>query len=476
MESSFAELRGDFESLRKEVLATIVQERAKHRYGSLLSLSTVSTYDGDNTETWISFRRELIGKVFRSQTLDRHKDVLIAYMMKLEKSGLLDKVAQASNASPKQQTPWWTKHLFMETIVSLPDLEVSEEANKVAKVTTAQSSEDATKQPGSSSTRTRLSTSWQHRNDLDGRILPYFQQRSNNLSAEVDLNTVEEELINHRQRQTHVRRSDNAQEEYGAFSKPIPARPSISVSATANTSRKSVNLPVRPITSETPVASLGTVIDTPVVTENLATPTEPVHVFNAGYGQSMMDEANIPSSNQAQVSTMTAKRASEGDLDEDRSDQHGQRGNGSKESIRSKQWEGPREGEYGIGKYYFGKLVEGAKTTFLIHPNRQDDFHSDEEGREQRIIKSQQVAKTVLLGGIPEAFRFVEEPVKWGSKGRRLLAAAVTIRGFYAANLTNFAVSHGRSNDRWRMERTRASPNRCSSRNPYEVAMLETKT
>jgi hypothetical protein len=73
-----------------EVLATITRERARYRYGSLLSLSSLSTYDSDNKETWISFRQELIGKGFRSQTLDRYRDVLIAYMMEQEKSGLLE--------------------------------------------------------------------------------------------------------------------------------------------------------------------------------------------------------------------------------------------------------------------------------------------------------------------------------------------------------------------------------------------------
>jgi hypothetical protein len=118
MEMGFSELKNDFEAIREEVLATIIRERAKHRYGSLLSLSSLSTYDGDNKETWIEFRRELISKGFRSQTLDRHKDVLISYMMKLEKSGILDKASQASSTSDPQHVPWWTKHIFMETINS----------------------------------------------------------------------------------------------------------------------------------------------------------------------------------------------------------------------------------------------------------------------------------------------------------------------------------------------------------------------
>jgi hypothetical protein len=124
METGFAELKGDFEAMRNEVLATVIRERARHRYGSLLSLSSLSTYNGDNKETWISFRRELIGKGFQSQTLDRHKDVLIAYMMKLEKSGLLDKAAQTSYASHAQQMPWWTKHMFTETVNSFTDLQL----------------------------------------------------------------------------------------------------------------------------------------------------------------------------------------------------------------------------------------------------------------------------------------------------------------------------------------------------------------
>jgi tetratricopeptide (TPR) repeat protein len=90
METGFADLKGDFEAMRNEVLATIIRERSRHRRGSLQSLSSLSTYDDDNKETWISFRRELIGKGFRSQILDMHRDVLVAYIMKLEKSGLLE--------------------------------------------------------------------------------------------------------------------------------------------------------------------------------------------------------------------------------------------------------------------------------------------------------------------------------------------------------------------------------------------------
>ena len=161
MKMGFAELKNDFEAMREQVLATIIRERAKHRYGSLLSLSSLSTYDGDNKETWIEFRRELISKGFWSQTLDRHKDVLISYMMKLEKSGILDKASQASSTSDPQHVPWWTKHMFMETINSLPDLELPEIADPESKVATTRAARETGKVTGSPPAQARISTSLQ---------------------------------------------------------------------------------------------------------------------------------------------------------------------------------------------------------------------------------------------------------------------------------------------------------------------------
>jgi hypothetical protein len=137
LENGFAELRGNFELIRKEVLSTVTQERAMHGYESLLSLSSVSTFDGDNKETWISLRQELIRKGFWSKTLDRHKEALVAYMMELEKSGLPDKATQASGASRAKPTSRWTKRMFMETTNSLPDPEFSEGDNPPAENTIA---------------------------------------------------------------------------------------------------------------------------------------------------------------------------------------------------------------------------------------------------------------------------------------------------------------------------------------------------
>lgn len=168
IETGFVELKNDFEAMRKEVLTTIVQERAKHRYGSLLSLSSLSTYDGDNKETWVEFRRELIGKGFRSQTLDKHRDVLIAYMMKLEKSGILDKVTQASSASHPGQAPWWTKHMFVETINLMPEFEFELSEASVPKVglTTSVGPEKA-RERSPSPNRAKLGTSQQQGIRLD---------------------------------------------------------------------------------------------------------------------------------------------------------------------------------------------------------------------------------------------------------------------------------------------------------------------
>jgi hypothetical protein len=161
VETGFAEMKSDFEAMRKEVLTTVVRERVKHRYGSLLSLSSLLTYDGDNKETWIEFRTELIERGFRSQTLDKHKDILIAYMMKLERSGILDKTVQASAPFDSQQMPWWMKHIFMETTNSLPDLDLPERASPETEVATSKAALEAGKPPGLPPPDVRMSVSWQ---------------------------------------------------------------------------------------------------------------------------------------------------------------------------------------------------------------------------------------------------------------------------------------------------------------------------
>jgi hypothetical protein len=114
-----------FESLKKAILGMAVKARAEQRGGSTMSLLSLSTYAGDDKEVWQEFRRELVALGFRSKSLDRHKDLLQAYMLKLDQSGLLDEVKDPSDQSIAQ--PWWKKHDFLETVNSLPGLQPIDE-------------------------------------------------------------------------------------------------------------------------------------------------------------------------------------------------------------------------------------------------------------------------------------------------------------------------------------------------------------
>jgi hypothetical protein len=121
-----SQITDGFESLKKAILGMAVKARAEQRGGSTMSLLSLSTYAEDDKEVWREFRRELIGLGFRSKALDRHKDLLRAYMLKLDESGLLDEVKGSSGQNIAQ--PWWQKHAFVETVNSLQGLQpISEE-------------------------------------------------------------------------------------------------------------------------------------------------------------------------------------------------------------------------------------------------------------------------------------------------------------------------------------------------------------
>jgi hypothetical protein len=107
-----------FESLKRAILGMAVKARAEQRGGSTMSVLSLSTYAGDDKEVWQEFRRELVARGFRSKALDRHKDLLQAYMLKLDQSGVLDEVKSSSGQEIVQ--PWWKKHAFVETVNSLP--------------------------------------------------------------------------------------------------------------------------------------------------------------------------------------------------------------------------------------------------------------------------------------------------------------------------------------------------------------------
>jgi hypothetical protein len=90
IDDGFSNVKGTFEQLRKEIRTIAVRERKLQRSGSTVSLLSLSTYAGDDAEVWREFRRRLVRSGFSSHALERHRDVLQAYMMKLDESGLLD--------------------------------------------------------------------------------------------------------------------------------------------------------------------------------------------------------------------------------------------------------------------------------------------------------------------------------------------------------------------------------------------------
>ncbi len=74
---------------------------------------------------WQDFRLELLKKGFGSPSLEKYKNVLQAYMLKLDQSGLLDQPS-ISTANQSSGTPWWATRRYMETINSLADLELND--------------------------------------------------------------------------------------------------------------------------------------------------------------------------------------------------------------------------------------------------------------------------------------------------------------------------------------------------------------
>jgi hypothetical protein len=84
---------------------------------ALDSQLSLSTYAGDDKNVLRRFRTEMISRGFRSDSLDRHTDVLQAYMMRLDQSGVLDEAAmQSANNRPA----WCSNASFRLTNTSLP--------------------------------------------------------------------------------------------------------------------------------------------------------------------------------------------------------------------------------------------------------------------------------------------------------------------------------------------------------------------
>lgn len=126
IDGGFAELNGKFEKMRKEIFTIATQARSEERKRSTMSTLSLSTYAGDEKIVWRDFRRELVKKGFKSKSLEKNKYVLLAYMIKLDQSGLLDRNNVTSDAD--NPNPWWAEKMFGDTMNSLADLQSTEES------------------------------------------------------------------------------------------------------------------------------------------------------------------------------------------------------------------------------------------------------------------------------------------------------------------------------------------------------------
>jgi hypothetical protein len=115
LKDGFTEMTGQFEKMRREIYRMAAHARTSDQNSSTLSLFSLSTYTDDGKEVWQEFRRELIKKGFKSGSLDRHKHVLQAYMLKLDQSGILD---QGHDHSWSPDTPWWARSTYTNTVHS----------------------------------------------------------------------------------------------------------------------------------------------------------------------------------------------------------------------------------------------------------------------------------------------------------------------------------------------------------------------
>ncbi|XMA17527.1 hypothetical protein WAI453_010318 [Rhynchosporium graminicola] len=119
MGDGFAEMMDrleGFEDMRKAVLFITTRARASQRHQAMESVLSLSTYADDDKEVWRQFRSQLVSLGFRSDSLDRHMEILKAYMMKLDGSGVLDEAVQQSGSSTLS---WCGNASFRATNLSL---------------------------------------------------------------------------------------------------------------------------------------------------------------------------------------------------------------------------------------------------------------------------------------------------------------------------------------------------------------------
>ncbi|KAG4440394.1 hypothetical protein IFR05_004134 [Cadophora sp. M221] len=119
METGFAEMHDRlerFEDMRKAVLFIATRARASQRYQAMESVLSLSTYADDDKEVWRQFRSQLVSLGFKSDSLDRHMEVLKAYMMKLDQTGVLDEAVEQSATTTQS---WCGNASFRMTNLSL---------------------------------------------------------------------------------------------------------------------------------------------------------------------------------------------------------------------------------------------------------------------------------------------------------------------------------------------------------------------
>jgi hypothetical protein len=133
VEAGFADMKSEFEHIRKEIYTIAVQKRAEEREGTAMSSLSLSTYAGDEKAVWQDFRRVLIQKGFRSRTLEIHREVLEAYMLRLDQSGLLDQNTVLA-PGPTNESLWWSKRMYIETVQSSSDLHLDGDAPSRAEI------------------------------------------------------------------------------------------------------------------------------------------------------------------------------------------------------------------------------------------------------------------------------------------------------------------------------------------------------
>lgn len=93
---------------------------------------SLSTFTGDEKAVWRDFRRELVNRDFKSDSLRKNKPVLQDYMLKLDESGILTQEHPTTSAE-SSRSQWYTKQSFTQTVNSLDDLE-EEDAEEVSLV------------------------------------------------------------------------------------------------------------------------------------------------------------------------------------------------------------------------------------------------------------------------------------------------------------------------------------------------------